>query len=308
MKKKIFSILTAVFIFVMCGVFSACGDRYEDMKFKIYYAFSEDASEWYDATNGIELNYGGEEDEFQISEETGVGTLYIKVKISNVKSKYIDEIIVTKRGASEGINFPSTGGINSSSITVEQNEVFNIDIRGNTNSSLRFYETESGRHFDIDLSIYRSLTGIQVDTSIKPAVKVGDMISLMSLKNLYYLPMQNGNTLTNQTGVDYQILGIGYYSNQTNQDGQNEFILVRNDTYALQYISISENGVLTVNSNLTINANEHIIRMSATSKHNSNITAEFDVYLVEEQDFVPSVYYSSDPTQEELEHSLTLYN
>ena len=308
MKKKIFSILTAVFIFVMCGVFSACGDRYEDMKFKIYYAFSEDASEWYDATNGIELNYGGEEDEFQISEETGVGTLYIKVKISNVKSKYIDEIIVTKRGTSEGINFPSSGGINSSSITVEQNEVFNIDIRGNTNSSLRFYETESGRHFDIDLSIYRSLTGIQVDTSIKPAVKVGDTISLMSLKNLYYLPMQNGNTLTNQTGVDYQILGIGYYSNQTNQDGQNEFILVRNETYALQYISISENGVLTVNSNLTINANEHIVRVSATSKHNPNITAEFDVYLVEEQDFVPSVYYSSDPTQEELEHSLTLYN
>lgn len=299
MKKKIFSILTAVFIFVVCGVFSACGDRYKDLEFKIYYAFSEEATEWHDASQGIVLNYGGADDEFQIDAETGVGTLYLKVEIANVKSKYIDEIIVTKRGTSGGVNF--------SSATVDQNEVFSIDITGNTNSSLRFFETNSGKQVDIDLSIYRSLTGIQVDTSIKPAVKVGDTISLMSLKNLYYLPMLNGNTLTNQTGVDYQILGIGYYNDQI-EDNHKEFVLVRTQSYAYQYMSISENGVLRVNSDYTINANEYIVRISAVSKHNPSISAEFDVYIVEDQEFSPSVYYSSDASLEDVGSSFTLYN
>ncbi len=295
MKRKILSILSAIFIFVMCGVLSACGDRYKDMEFKIYYAFSEDATEWYDASNGISLNYGGIDDIFQIDENTGVGvgSIYIKVEIENVKEKYIDDIIVTKLGTSGGVNF--------SSATVRQNEVFKIDITGNTNSSLRFYETNSDKKHDIDLNIYRSLTEIQVDTSIKPAVKVGDIISLMSIKNLYYLPMKNGQTLTNQTGVNYQISGIGYYNDS------NQYIEVRNQEYAYQYMTISQEGVLKVNSNYIINANEYIVRVRAISKHNPNIYAEFDVYLVEDQDYIPLVYYSNDSSKQELDNSMTLY-
>ena len=293
MKRKILTVLSAIFIFVMCGVLSACGDRYKDMEFKIYYAFSADASEWYDASHGISLNYGGTDDTFQIDENTGVGSIYLRVEIDNVKEKYIDEIIVTKLGTSGGVNF--------SSATVEQDEVFKVDITGNTNSALRFYETNSGKTYDIDLSIYRSLTGIQVDTSIKPAVKVGDMISLMSIKNLYYLPMRNGQTLTNQTGVNYQISGIGYY-NEANQ-----YVEVRNQAYAYDFMSISEEGVLRVNSNYIINSNEYIVRIRAVSKHNPNIYAEFDVYLVEEQEYTPFVSYTNDATNQELGYSMTLY-
>ena len=292
MKRKILTVLSAIFIFVMCGVLSACGDRYKDMEFKIYYAFSADASEWYDASHGISLNYGGTDDTFQIDENTGVGSIYLRVEIDNVKEKYIDEIIVTKLGTSGGVNF--------SSATVEQDEVFKVDITGNTNSALRFYETNSGKTYDIDLSIYRSLTGIQVDTSIKPAVKVGDMISLMSIKNLYYLPMRNGQTLTNQTGVNYQISGIGYY-NEANQ-----YVEVRNQAYAYDFMSISEEGVLRVNSNYIINSNEYIVRIRAVSKHNPNIYAEFGVYLVEEQEYTPFVSYTNDATKQELGNSMTL--
>ena len=302
MKKKLFSILTAVFIFVVCGVFSACGDKYKDMEFKIYYAFSQEASEWYDATDGISLNYGGADDEFQIDQNTGVGTLYLRVEIANVKAKHIDEIIVTKRGTSGGVNF--------STATVDQNEVFGIDITGNTNSSLRFFETNSGKQIDIDLSIYRSLTGIQVDASIKPAVKVGDAISLTSLKNLYYLPMQNGNTLTNQTGVDYEIVGLGYYSDQI-EDGHKKFIHTEDYLYAYNYMSISEDGVLYVYSDYMISNYEYIVRVSAVSKHNPSIYTEFDVYIVEDQEFSPKIYYTDytdDSSQKDVGSSLTLYD
>lgn len=286
----------------MCGVLSACSDRYEDMEFKIYYAFSEDATDWYDASQGISLNYGGEEDLFQIDESTGVASIYLRVEIENVSDRYIDEIIVTKLGTSGGVNF--------SSAIVDQNEVFKVDITGNTNSSLRFYETNSGRQKDIDLSIYRSLDGIMVDTSIKPAVKVGDTISLMSIRNLYYLPLgNNGQTLTNQTGVNYTIASVGYYS-EIVSGNQHEYVAVLDQNEAYSYMSLSQQGVLTINSNFSnlLSNTTYVVRIRAISMHNPDIAAEFDVYVVEDQEYTPFVYYTNDVTQTELGYEFTLYD
>ena len=62
MRKKISNILLGILL-IFAGLFvSACGDKYKDFEFKISYAFSESAETWYDAKNGINLNYSLDEE------------------------------------------------------------------------------------------------------------------------------------------------------------------------------------------------------------------------------------------------------
>lgn len=290
--KKVFSVITAVFLFVMCGVLSACSGRYDEFEYNITYAYSENATDWYDGNNGIFANYGGEDDLLQIDEESGVGSIFVKVEVRNVRAKYIDDIIVTKTGESNGLNF--------SSATVDQNQVFRIDITGNVQTGLRFYETNSGRQISIDLSVYRSLTSISANTSIKPAVAVGGMLNLLTLSNLTYLPLGQ----TNQTGVNYQVMSIGYYAD-VNQE--RTYIESQNQTSAQSFITISDGGVLQLSQDFTVRAQEYVARIRATSRFNENIYADFDVYLVESQDYTPVVHYSNDINAEDITDVVTLY-
>ena len=66
MKKKICGILAIVFIMFSCLFVSACGNKYKKLEFEISYAFSEDASEWFDATNGLSLTYSEIEGEYVV--------------------------------------------------------------------------------------------------------------------------------------------------------------------------------------------------------------------------------------------------
>lgn len=290
--KKVFSVITALFLLVMCGVFSACSGRYDKLEFNITYAYSEDATAWYDGNHGIFVNYGGENDMLQIDEESGVGSIFIKVEIKNVKAKYIDDIIVTKTGDSNGLNF--------SSATVGQNQVFRLDITGNVQTGLRFYETKSGKQVSIDLNVYRSLNSIEVDTEIKPAVAVGGMLNLLNISNLTYLPLGQ----TNQTGVSYQVMSIGYYAD-VNQE--RTYVESQNQTYAQKYISISDGGVLQLSQDFTVRAQEYVAKIRATSLFNENIYAEFDVYLVDTQEYTPVVHYTNDINMEDINDVVTLY-
>ena len=81
MKKKISGILSLIFIFFASFMVTACGDKYEKMEFKVYYAYSQDATEWHDASDGISLNYGSKNGSlfFEGQDESGnesVITLY----------------------------------------------------------------------------------------------------------------------------------------------------------------------------------------------------------------------------------------
>ena len=282
MKKRAFSILATILVFVMCSFLSACGDKYRDLEFNITYAFSEDASEWYDANNGVVLNYGTEGDPFVLDDSTG-GTIYFRVEIRNVKEKYIDEIMVTTVSTSSNLLFTSA--------TVSQNQVFAVQVAGNAVSTLRFYETNSGKSKEISFGVYRSLESIEVDSAVTPAIvnRVGNSINLNQLDNLIYLPQdKNGNPLTNQTGVLYEIDSTGYY------DASNEYHINRNADSVARIFSIDGNGILSILSDFTIETNNYILRVKATSRYNSEISAYFDVYLVENQTFSPRAYYLSE--------------
>ena len=101
MRRKISSFITAMFVLLVCVFASACGDKFKNLEFKVYYAFSADATEWVDGTNGISLNYnpedvyvGGERTSL-IFDENGEATLFIKIEINNVKAKHVDTITIS---------------------------------------------------------------------------------------------------------------------------------------------------------------------------------------------------------------------
>lgn len=265
MKKKIFSVLASIMLLLCPFVLSACGDRYENMEFHISYAFSEDSQNWLDATNGISITYGGKNDALKIDETLGYGTIYVKVEIANVKAKYIDDIIVTTSGVSSGLNF--------STATVSQNQVFAIRITDNVKTNLRFFETNSGKSTLTSLNVSRSITGIEVDTSIKPAVVIGDTVglALMQVNNLTYLPVDK----TEQTSVIYSIDSVGGYVYDETL-GVNRYVA----TSSTSGVNLTSGGVLTVN-NFTLTDTRYIVRIKATSFYNSEISAYFDVYILD---------------------------
>ena len=293
MKKKIFGIFTAVFLFVVTLGLSACGNKYEKMEFNILYAFSEDATEWLDGNNGILCNYGGPNDELVIDEDT-VGKIYIKVQLENVKEKYVDDVIVTKTSDSSGLNFNTA--------TVEQGQVFSIELTNIVKTSLKFYETNSGKSQEIDFAVYHSIEDIKVDTSVKPVVTAGDNvgIDLSTIENLTYLPLN----ATNQTGVNYSIDSVGYYIL-----GANGNTYVQSST---DLNNLSLNGSrLVVGENFVPGANSYIVRIKATSKFNEGIAEFYDVFVVDRvtyQDgslYAPKVIY--DINSRNVDGTFTLY-
>ena len=123
MKKKIFGIFTFIVLMLSCISFSACGNNYDEMQFKISYAFTSDAEEWFEMSDDLILNYGGVDDELLI--QNGEAQIYLKVEIENVKAKYIDDIIV-----SEGMG---------STVITQQGEVFLVSIPVTQITTLTFY-------------------------------------------------------------------------------------------------------------------------------------------------------------------------
>jgi len=158
MRKKISSILLG-FLLVFAGIFvSACGNKYKNFEFKITYAFSENSESWYDANDGISLNYRVEDDKYVFNingNEEKVDknnfNIYLKVEIENVKSKHLDSITISAEG---------TSGLSFSSSTIKEGKTVKLPIVGLVNSQLSLYENKSGKSTKIGLSVYGLLTDI----------------------------------------------------------------------------------------------------------------------------------------------------
>jgi len=177
MKKKIFSILMILFLSITCGVLSACKDRYKDMKFNIQYAYSEDATDWYNGNNGISIFHSNKTEQQGLVFDNGVARIYFKVNISNVNAKYIDDIVITTAGTSFVID----------PITVKQGKVFSIEIYEDTKiqTSLEMYETNSNKKGTVTFNVSRALSGITADIQRTPAVMVGSSIIHIYLSILW---------------------------------------------------------------------------------------------------------------------------
>ena len=202
MRKKIASFVAAVFILLACVLSAGCGDKYKDMKFKVYYAFASDATVWYDGTDGISLNYdpeeiyvGGERTSL-IFDANGEAVIFIKVEVENVKAKHVDLITVTS----------ASGFI--SPIHIKEGQVASIPIKkdgsgnANLNTRIKLYENNSSKRYDMPFVVSRKLEGITLaDPNGKPAVLTGGTLNLLQLDNLVYQPAGQ----TNQLGVKYSI-------------------------------------------------------------------------------------------------------
>ena len=282
MKKKIYSLFTIMFLMLTCVFASACGDKYKKMEFKVSYAYSENAEEWFDGTNGISLNYGGKFDEFQIEEDAS--NIYIKIDVTNVKKKHIDKITVSPQ---------SFAGLQFSSVSVKENEVFALPVSGIVDTTLNLYENNSRKSHGVKLDIYRSLEKIEVDNSIKPALmnSVGNSLDLNRVDNLIYNPYPLEQT--NQEGVTYSVSSIGAY------DANKKYTISKNTREANNFITI-ENGILKIKDSSFFGPYSTVVKVKATSIYHDGtvnpedlIEAEFDVYVVPSNTVSPVLKYKS---------------
>lgn len=292
MKKKISSLITAMFILLVCVFASACGDRYKNMEFKVYYAFTANAtdSEWQDGTNGISLNYdaNGGDDSSLVFGEDGLAHLFLKVEIKNVKSKHLDKIVISVSNQS-GLDFVS-GQINNKGV---------IDIpiinNSNVNTTLKFYENNSGKRYETSFVVSKTLTGITANHEIAPTLIAGGELNLIALDNLRYEPYQQ----TNQIGVTYSVESMGKFDSSGVYDD-----MVLKDR-ANEYLGIVDGKLSIVDPAFKIDANSYAVKIKATSifhdgkdDPDDEISTTFYVYLVESGIGTPVLKYVKSPLKE----------
>ena len=270
-----------------CVMVSACGNKYEDMQFKVYYAFSENSSEWLDGSDGISLNYMTNEDKESMNlrgvsfDESALldfsnskGVIYVRVEVENVKSKHLDQVVV---------NASYSSGLNFKSQIVSVGEAFSIEVTGNVRTTLNFYETNSKKSTKVNLSIYRSVTDIDIDSTVMPAFKVGNSISLSKIDNLICQP----NYLTNQTEIIYSASAIGYFNNSSTFIAQ-----ASGEGECLNYINLTSGGVLRWTSS-NYDEFHNVVKIKATSAFNPEISKEFYVYVERGGNYEPEVTFTS---------------
>ncbi|MBO5955100.1 MAG: hypothetical protein J6Q13_03975, partial [Clostridia bacterium] len=296
MKKKLSSFITALMILFACVFASACGDKYKNLEFKVSYAFSADATTWYDGTNGISLNYKPGEDIGEgektslVFNDKGEATVYIKVEVKNVKEKHLDFITLT-----------STSAVISSK-SVKVGEVLAIPIKqdnngdANRNTTLKLYENNSSKKCEVPFIVSRKLESIEFDSKVKPAVYTNSSLNLLKLEeHLTYNPKNK----TNQLGVKYDVTSIGYYTSS------NEYKETYNAEKAKDYVSI-ENGLLNVYGKFTSLEQAYIIKVKAISLFHTGedgteeISTEFDVYVVENRIDNPTLRFEDDGVEESI--------
>lgn len=251
-----------------CGVLSACKNRYNKMEFVVEYAFKDESGkidQWYTAGPNLSLNFGAEEDKLDIERNN----LVFKIEVKNVKEKYIDDINV----------FDSNS---SSSQIVKPGQEFSLDIDGVMQTSVRIYETKSGKETSFRLNIFESLKNITTNKDFKPALAVGQSVDL----NLLTTANQNSSVLlfnpvgTNQTAVDYSIVGLGYYNGD-------QWVQTVSAQEASNVVGLS-NGIVSIVENGAYSYDPYtspILKIKATSKFYNSAENEksttFDIYIIE---------------------------
>lgn len=310
MRKKISSFITAMMILLVCVFAGACGDKYKNLEFKVYYAYTEDATEWHDGTDGININYSLDgvsgDGSSPVFDENG-GVIYVKILIDNVKAKHVDKITVSPR---------STEGLNFSSIMVKEKEVFELDVDGYVETSLKIYENNSGKKYEIPINVARKLESIKTITSYKAAMPLTasdgyGRLNLLSLEQhvLEYYPIG----LTNQKGVTYSVESIGHYERDAGT-GDHEFVEAY-DKIGSQGFVIAENGVLKILDGSFFSSEAYIVRVRATSIFYDGskegvdpISSVFDVYVVDSETKlnVPTVKFN-DENGPEVREEIHIY-
>lgn len=283
-----------IFVFVLsCGFLTACGNRYKNMEFEVQYAFVDengDVGQWSDAGQTLSLNFGHKLDDLKF-DEFGNANLVFKINIKNVKAKYIDDLIVYD-------------GNSLSSKIVKQDETFSLNINGTMSSSIRIYETKSGKETSFRLNIFESLKNITTNYNYKPAIVVGQTVKLSKLVSanqsksvLIFDPIN-----TNQTAVDFSIVDFGYYD-----DGQN-WIAIKDAAAGFDFAKI-ENGELQVKANYNASL-QPVIRIKASSavyEGEDEISSIFDVYVIENLNSTNAPVLTESPDTTAVVSEKTLY-
>lgn len=295
MKKRIYSILSMFLIAITCVLASACGNKYGKMEFQVLYAFSTDAKTWHDGTDGIFITYGendelveGEEQSSLIFNENDQASLFIKVKIKNVKAKHLGSI---------AMSFSSVSGLEFSSKMISTNKAIEVPISKDVKIStqLKLHESNSGKNFSTSFNVSRRLESLSANLDVNPAMFSTSTLNLTNLTNdvIVYNPSK---TDTNETGVNYSLGRIGHVT-------ATGFSADCNAEQAVNFVELTDN-VLKIKDDSFINTS-NVIEIIATSIYHDGVENEEDLiqtsfyvyvvkpFMVDEQLLTPTVKFEN---------------
>ncbi len=287
--KRILTIL-AIFMSVICGsVFLvSCGDGYKKMYLQVEYAVYDDDGKfdkWVTVKDG-KLDYTMSSNLY--SSDHGAHILNLRVKVKGT-SKKVDSIYVSQS---------ATTAVSLEDKNVKPNEAFTVLVHNIGSVSFNMTPSEGGEDKSVEfkLNIYRELTDIEQNVNCVPAVVVGGNVKLDALTNLIkYHPFdeETGDTQTNQTGVDYELVAVGKLDSDDEKD-----LLERNFTAKVSTDSPNEikydgrtivellrdnsgNLILRTDTRYALTSENNVIKLLARSKHDSEETAVVYVFIVE---------------------------
>ncbi len=328
--KRLLTII-AMFMVTLCGsiFLVSCSGSYKKMYLTIEYAIpTEDGKdvEWISVEKNTNFDYILSNSVY--SEQDMAHILYLRIKVKGT-SKKVDSLYVSQSG--------NVSTFLESNV-VKPNEGFKVKVK--EFGSVRFTITPSNGGEDkavsFGVNIYKELTEIYQNPNCVPAVVTGGYIKLESLTDLIkYEPLGQ----TNQTGVDFEITGIGSLINNGNSNLL-ERDFARNNDYEIQDGLTATNNkgetvrletstgylMLNVANGYELTSSNNVIELKATSRYMNTKTKEypsnlFYAYIVENA--MPGsllVSYSEDvkledgkvPTDVEvslpIDNNITLYN
>ena len=294
MKKKLFGVFTAILLFVACIGLYACKGKYDDLQFRIFYAYTENAENWIDGTGGIDCFYGDEDGQLPIKD--GSSKIYIKVVVENVKAKHVGDIFVSCRTESTGTSF--NGAI------VKQDEVFSVEMSGKASIVLNVREANSQKNTDVQINASYPLERMEANYDVMPALYADETLDLNQVKEqiINFYPLGQ----TNQLDVSFAVNSVGFF------DAQNEYQRSSKTSLLLSSNAVSiTNSVLRL-SNYSIdliNVDNYVLEIIAKSSAVADPVTLY-VYVLPSADrsVAPQVEYKNDLENAAINGPIVLYS
>ena len=284
--KRLFALLAMFMTVLLSSIIFASCSGYKKMRLEVQYVTVEEGEEvWQDVDLNEGLDYILSPEVY--SEEDEAYLMYFKVDVKGT----------SKKVSSLYISSSTTNAILESS-TVKPGEAIKVLIKNVGSIRFNIIPSEGGadKAVEFGVNIYKQLEGVEQNPDCLPALVTGGDVKLEALTNLInYYPMVDGETQTNQTGVSFKLDGIGTiiddeFVGNANYIVDDEGMFVDKSGGDLDqgqhYVWLDNSTsqlMLRVNSKYELGKLEdnNVIKLIATSNHDSSLCTDVYVYIVE---------------------------
>ena len=264
--KKICSILLMMFSIICSGVIlSSCSKGYKKMYLAVEYALptGEGDAEWKEIDISKGLNYYLSD--AIMNSDNSAYLLYLRVNVKGTNKK-VKSLYVSQSGTTSAMLGDTES---SSALKVTPNSAFKVSVHniGSVNFNIKPSEGGDDKAVNFNINIWQQLNRVERNIDCLPGVVVGSHVDLNDVADLIkYYPLGE----TNQTGVDFEIDGVGKLTYEKFGQGADEQVVQTftpsTDESLLEKVSL-DNSTLSISSDYKLTDTNNVIKLTATSKY-----------------------------------------